>query len=732
MIRSFHRWFGLFGAVLLTTVALSGMALSVFPVTESLTTPTAQHISVAELAERVHAAEPSVEQIRRSPSGRITAYYYEGEQPGSAIVDPATGKPVRSADTSALQRWLTDFHRSLLLDDTGRLVTAGGAAIMLLLSTSGLLLLLLRAGGWQSLLKPVRGTGKGRLHALVSRLALPGLVLSSMTALWMTSATFGFLPQGAVAPGFPAQVSGQTGIVLTSIPTLQETPIDTLISLSFPAASDATDVFTLKTARGEGYIDQGNGKLLVWMDAGWIDSVSSFVSMLHTGQGMAWLGVMLGVSALCVPVLAWSGLSVWIVGRRNGRAQSVSASDADTILLVGSEGGTTWGFATTLHAALTAQGLRVHVGAMTGFDTTRWPKARRIIMLAATYGDGAAPASAKGFLEDLHRHLARPGLPLAVLGFGDRSFPAFCGFATEIALVAHEKGWSALLPLDSVNRQSPQDFARWGRDLADALHLDFELHHKPVTPKSWSISLVSRRDYGADVQAMSAILRFALPKISLWQRLTGKGFPFFEAGDLIGVVPQGSDLPRFYSLASGTKDGFIEICVRRQAGGLCSSQLTALEPGDTVAAFVRPNRAFRPARGSKPVILIGAGTGIGPLAGFARANIARQPMHLYLGIRHPESDALYEEELSDWRDSGRLTSVSTAFSRTRTPAYVQDILRKDAAKLCSLVAAGGQVLVCGGTDMAAGVAAALADILAPGGINLATLKAEGRYAEDIY
>jgi sulfite reductase (NADPH) flavoprotein alpha-component len=34
--------------------------------------------------------------------------------------------------------------------------------------------------------------------------------------------------------------------------------------------------------------------------------------------------------------------------------------------------------------------------------------------------------------------------------------------------------------------------------------------------------------------------------------------------------------------------------------------------------------------------------------------------------------------------------------------------------------------------MAAGVAAAISDILAPLGLNIAMLKAEGRYAEDVY
>jgi sulfite reductase (NADPH) flavoprotein alpha-component len=732
MIRSLHRWFGLIAAVLLTTVAVSGVALSVFPVTEALTTPDAQEISVAELAARVQAAEPTVEQIRRAPSGRITAYYFDGDQPASAVIDPATGKPVGSADTSALQRWLTNFHRSLLMDDTGRIVTAAGSIVMMLISTSGLLLLARRAGGWRHLLKPLRGNGNGRLHAMTSRLALPGLLLSSITALWMAAGTFGLLPENAGAPPFPAEVSGIGGVPLVSVPLLQTTPVGELRSLSFPAAGDLTDVFTLKTVAGEGYIDQGNGALLAWSDASWIDSVSSFVSMLHTGQGMAWLGVLLGLSALSVPVLGWTGISVCLAGRRDGSAASAPAATADTILLVASEGGSTRGFATTLQSVLAAQGCRVHVAPMTGFDPARWPTARRVIMLAATYGNGAAPASASGFIANFRRHSVKPGLPLAVLGFGDRSFPEFCGFAAEIVRVADEKGWSQLLPFDTVDRQSPQDFARWGRDLAKVLGMDFELNHQRTTPKTWELSLVSRRDYGENLQALTSILRFALPRTSIWQRLIGNGMPRFEAGDLIGILPKGSDLPRLYSLASGTGDGFVEICVRKQAGGLCSGQLTALQPGDTVTAFVQPNPAFRPARGQKPVILIGAGTGIGPLAGFARANHSHRPMHLYFGARHPASDALYAEELSDWKQDGRLASVSTAYSRTPTPAYVQDILRKDATRLGRVIMSGGQVLVCGGREMAAGVAVAITDILAPLGLNVAMLKAEGRYAEDVF
>ena len=144
---------------------------------------------------------------------------------------------------------------------------------------------------------------------------------------------------------------------------------------------------------------------------------------------------------------------------------------------------------------------------------------------------------------------------------------------------ARAKGWSELLPLDTIDRQSPQDFARWGRTLGQVLGTPLELAHRPVLPATETLTLVSRRDYGAEVQAPTAILRFALPKATQWRRLTGAAFARFTAGDLIGILPEGSPVPRLYSLASARSDKFVEIVVKRQPGGLCSGQLTALEPG---------------------------------------------------------------------------------------------------------------------------------------------------------
>ncbi|KQZ96267.1 N-acetylglucosamine transferase [Mesorhizobium sp. Root157] len=735
MIRSLHRWPGLLAALLLVVLSLSGAALSLFPAAEHLTSPqAAATLSVAGLAARIEAAHPQVEQIRRAPSGRITAYWFEGGAPQAAVIDPATGQGLSAADPNPFERWLTNLHRSLFLGDGGRLAMAAGAAAMLVLALSGAGLVARRAGGWRRWFAPLRGPLAGRLHVEIARIAVAGLLLSSATALWMTASTFDLLPDGPTPPALLNNASGRTGASVAAMDMLKQTPVAELRNLSFPDPGDAADILTLKTDRGTGYLDQGTGAVLAWSGLNGWQRLSETIYMLHTGQGAAALGLVLGLMALGVPAMAGSGFALWLAGRRQRPRirGNVAARHAEMILLVGSEGSSTWGFAATLHAALLDTGQTVHTAPMAAFDPARYRQARRIVILVATYGDGNAPASAKGFLDRLQALPTTPSAPLAVIGFGDRSFAAYCAFAQAVAETAAAKGWHQLIPFATVDRQSPQDFARWGRALGAAMGIDLVLAHQPSPPAALPLTLLSRRDYGADVQAPTAILRFALPAIPLWRRLVRHGFGRFRAGDLLGILPDGATVPRFYSLASGRRDGFVEIVVKKHPGGLCSSRLFELEPGDTISAFLRRNPGFYPGRDRAPLILIAAGTGIGPLAGFVRANTKYRPIHLFFGMRHPDSDLLYGEELSNWQREGRLRRLVAACSRGRMPRYVQDALRQEAAEITLLIARGARIMVCGGRDMATGVSAALTDILAPAGLTPALLKAQGRYVEDVY
>ena len=88
MIRMLHRWPGLLALALVMVLAISGAALSVFPVAERFSTPQAEAgLTVADLAERIRTAYPGVEKIRRAPSGRITAFWFDDGTGGTSAGD---------------------------------------------------------------------------------------------------------------------------------------------------------------------------------------------------------------------------------------------------------------------------------------------------------------------------------------------------------------------------------------------------------------------------------------------------------------------------------------------------------------------------------------------------------------------------------------------------------------------------------------------------------------------
>jgi sulfite reductase (NADPH) flavoprotein alpha-component len=252
-------------------------------------------------------------------------------------------------------------------------------------------------------------------------------------------------------------------------------------------------------------------------------------------------------------------------------------------------------------------------------------------------------------------------------------------------------------------------------------------------PATTTLTLAMRRDHPDGAGEPTAILRFHWPRRGWRDRLAGRGLPSFKAGDLIGILAPGSAVPRYYSLASSHRDGFVEICVRRMPHGHCSGFLHALQPGDGIQAFIRPNPGFVLDGPQQAVVLIGAGTGVAPLAGFIRGNDRRIPMHLYYGARDPDMDFYFGPELRGWLADQRLSSLQTAFSRVpQGGGYVQDVLRRDAQRLLDLVSRGAVLRVCGSRPMAQGVVEALDGILGPISLSVQQLRLGGRYAEDVF
>jgi len=739
MLRKFHSFPGLLAGLFLMILSVTGAVLALAPALDrtSAIIPASGKVSVAELAERVAAQYPGTEQIVREPSGRVIVYYSRDGQAGADLVNPVTGEGIAPYEPSAFFGWVKDLHRAFMLEDAGRALAGVLAVFMILLCISGIFLLTRRTGGRRNLLRPFSGSGSKRIHAELAQFAVLGLLLSALTGSYMSAQRFGFLPEASeIGPTFPTEVSGGQPAPVGTLDALIRVDLGEFRELVFPYPGDPQDLYSLTTTGGSGFVDQATGELLQYQPRSDGSVLQQWIVSLHTGEGLWWLGLILGVAALTVPVLSVTGITIWWQRRRSsGRfPANVDVVQADTVILVGSESNTTWGFARELHAKMNKAGFSVHCSEMNAL-AEQYPQASRLFVLTSTYGDGDAPASARRFVARLGNF--RPGktLKFAVLGFGDRQFPNFCKFALDADAALAGKGLSRLSTVELIDRCSSSQFSEWGNRISEVIGTPLVLDYNPSPPATITLELIERADYGLAVQAPTSILRFKAVERGGWTKLlTGnnKALPPFEAGDLLGVELPNGQAPRFYSLASSSTDSVMEICVRKKPGGLCSGYLHELKPGDRIVGFVRHNPGFRPATGSEPVILIGAGAGIGPLAGFIRKNTSRNPMYLYWGGRDSQSDFLYQPELGRYLEDHRLTGLAAVFSRSNERAYVQDKLRQDESELRQMVGNGAQILVCGGRDMAAGVKQVFDDILRPLATDVETLRADGRYLEDVY
>ncbi len=216
--------------------------------------------------------------------------------------------------------------------------------------------------------------------------------------------------------------------------------------------------------------------------------------------------------------------------------------------------------------------------------------------------------------------------------------------------------------------------------------------------------------------------------------------------------------PRLYSISSSPKahPGEVHLTIAavrydghgRAKSGVCSCWLAdRVEPGITpVPVFVQVSHGFRlPADLSKPVIMVGPGTGIAPFRAFLeerRATGATGKNWLFFGDQQRATDFLYEEELAAWSKDGLLTRLDLAFSRDQAEKiYVQTRMLENAAELWTWLEAGAHLYVCGDAKrMAKDVDAALHTVIETAGGRtqeqaagyVAALKTAKRYQRDVY
>ncbi len=215
--------------------------------------------------------------------------------------------------------------------------------------------------------------------------------------------------------------------------------------------------------------------------------------------------------------------------------------------------------------------------------------------------------------------------------------------------------------------------------------------------------------------------------------------------------------PRLYSISSSprhkaerltlTVDAVRYRLGQRQRFGVASTFLgERVEPGAALDAYVQKAHSFAlPDDFSRPVIMVGPGTGIAPFRAFLQERAATQAPGrnwLFFGHQRMATDFLYGDELNAMKQAGQLERLTLAWSRDgKDKIYVQDRMRENGAELWAWLSQGAHFYVCGDAKrMAKDVERAVVDIASEHGkltsdaaiAFVASLKKTGRYQADVY
>ena len=221
-------------------------------------------------------------------------------------------------------------------------------------------------------------------------------------------------------------------------------------------------------------------------------------------------------------------------------------------------------------------------------------------------------------------------------------------------------------------------------------------------------------------------------------------------------------LPRYYTISSSSSkhpdEVHLTVAVTEEKGkdgttfhGVCSTHLASLNPTrSTVRIFNRPSTFRLPKDSSRPIIMIGPGTGIAPMRALLQERKHQRVSQkktvgsniLYFGCKTRSLDYIYEDELEAFQNEGVLNQLYVAFSREQQKkVYVQHLLSRNAKETWGLIdKESASIYVCGGVKMGHDVTEALKEIVSTHGQMsfsdakdyLAKLASDGRFVQELW
>ncbi|MFV0181963.1 PepSY domain-containing protein [Empedobacter falsenii] len=646
----------------------------------------------------------------------------EDGNPIQSYIDPHTGKNIGEiVPKSDFINWTTALHRSLFLKETGRAIVGIVSFILFLISVTGLILVIQRQNGILNFFTKVNKDSFAQyFHVATGRWLLIPIVIIGLTG------TFIFLARLEPLVGQPTEVEhpikeNLPAKELSEIKFFQNTKLSSVERIEFPfIPDDEAEPFVVHLRKKSVTINQVNGEIMTESFHPYSAVVEKFNIDLHTGRTNVIWAAILGIASLNILFFIWSGFAITLKRTRTKIGKNkFKANEAEIVVLVGSENGSTVGFANKIHQQFLANGKKSFMVQMNQYET--YPNAEHIVVFTSTYGIGDAPANAKKFEELIAQYPQPQKVKFSVVGFGSRAYSDYCGYAVKVDQWFEKQSWATrLLDLKTINDKSPEEFTNWVIAYKEAT--DIPLATTPAmyvgkAPKLKDLKVISSTQI-TDEDATFTVVLDAKQK--------------FKSGDLLAIYPANNHKERLYSV--GKVENKLQLIVKLHEFGLGSQYLHNLKENSIIKARIVKNKAFHFPKKASQVIMIANGTGIAPFLGMIDENKNNVETHLYTGFRHlnPTTKG-YQDFAKKQIEKNHLTSYHNAFSREENKQYVMDLVHRDAKFFAETLQNKGIIMVCGALAMQHDVEKVLEEICQEHlNKSFEEFKANGQFLTDCY
>ncbi len=700
--RYSHLTLAISSALFIIIASVTGIILAFEPISDKLNSfdlvPTNQ-ISITETIAVLHQKYDEVITIEVDENDFVSAnVILEDGKSATFYINPKTGEKIGDIiEKKPIYEFATNLHRSLFLKSTGRILIGFVSFLLLLVSVTGIVLIAKRQGGISKFFsKIVKEDFNQYYHIIIGRYTLIPIIIITVTGVYLSLEKFSLLPKDT---SVHINIEQKKDTLISNFDFFKTTRLEEVKKIEFPFSTDEEDYYYVKLTNKEVAVHQKTGQIISLKKQPFVSFGSYYSLLLHTGKGSILWSIVLLLACFAILFFIFSGFAMTLQRRKKTTIikNKFHKDEADYIILVGSETGSTFNFATAFYKALIAAGKTVFLSELNQY--TSYKKATNLIIFTATYGEGEAPINAKKFISKIENTSQNNTLNFSLVGFGSIEYTQYCQFAILVHanLQLHNK-FTPILPVFKINNQSFSDFNQWVKEWNDFYKTTLNITSESLlinNKKEQEFTVINKTDINIDDTFLI--------------QLKPNKKTSFESGDLLSITPKNETRSRLYSIAK--IENTILLSIKKHEFGLCSTYFNSLNEADKIVASVQKNATFHLPKKTKEVILIANGTGIAPFLGIINRKKSNTKVHLFWGGRTKESFKIYKKNINTALENKKLTSFYAGYSQEgKEKIYVQDILEQQATLIANTLENGNTIMICGSIAMQKGVTKVLEEI----------------------